>query len=69
LTTAEPDEGAGARLIDHALGLKWNTISQTAKKAAKTFLHDSLCVGVAGAKAPNADAIFSVAQTLTPSPG
>jgi 2-methylcitrate dehydratase PrpD len=63
LTTAEPDEGAGALLIDHALGLGWNAISQAAKSAAKTFLHDSLCVGVAGAKAPNADAILSVAQT------
>jgi 2-methylcitrate dehydratase PrpD len=31
--------------------------------AAKTFLHDTLCVGAAGAKAPNADAIMRVAQT------
>jgi 2-methylcitrate dehydratase PrpD len=61
--SAEPDAGAAGLFIDHALGLSWGAISDAAKKAAKTFLHDSLCVGVAGAKAPNADAILSVART------
>ena len=63
MTTAQPAEGAAGLLIDHALGLTWDAISDAAKQAAKTFLHDTLCVGVAGAKAPNADAILSVAQT------
>jgi len=60
---SEPGEGAAGAFVDHALGLSWDAISEAAKTAAKTFLHDSLCVGVAGAKAPNADAILSVAQT------
>ncbi len=64
MTTAqEPAEGAAGRFVDHALGLDWEAISQPARKAAKTFLHDTVCVGAAGAKAANADAILSVAQT------
>jgi 2-methylcitrate dehydratase PrpD len=62
-TPVEPAEGAAGLFIDHALGLTWDAISDAAKKAAKTFLHDSLCVGVAGARAPNADAILGVART------
>jgi 2-methylcitrate dehydratase PrpD len=63
LTTTDPDAGAAGLFVDHALGLSWDAISDAAKKAAKTFLHDSLCVGVAGARAPNADAILGVART------
>ena len=63
MTTTEPVEGAAGRLVDHALGLKWESISTEARKASRTFLHDTLCVGAAGAKAPNADAILNVAQT------
>ncbi len=55
-------EGAAGALVDHALGLSWADIGVDARQAAKTFLHDSLCVGVSGAVAPNADAILSVAQ-------
>jgi 2-methylcitrate dehydratase PrpD len=60
---AELAEGAAGYFVDHALGLTWDAISDAAKQAATTFLHDSLCVGVAGAKAPNADAILAVAKT------
>jgi 2-methylcitrate dehydratase PrpD len=61
-TPHEPAEGAAGRFVDHALGLQWDSISPTARKAAKTFLHDTLCVGAAGARAANADAILKVAQ-------
>ncbi len=51
------------RFVDHVLGLEWAAIDAPARAAAKTFLHDSLCVGAAGARAPNADAILAVART------
>ncbi len=43
------------RLVDHALSVEWSAISPEAQRAALNFVHDSLCVGVAGAKAPYAD--------------
>jgi 2-methylcitrate dehydratase PrpD len=61
LTTAAPAEGAAGRLVDHALGLAWGDIPEAARTRAKLLLHDTLCVGVAGAFAPNAQAIRSVA--------
>ena len=58
--------GAGAnpseRLVDHALSLRWSDVDQAAQAAARTFLHDSLCVGVAGRNAPFADAVLSAAR-------
>ena len=48
--------------IDHALGLTWEAIPAPARQAARTFLHDSLCVGVAGRNAPHADDILRAAQ-------
>jgi 2-methylcitrate dehydratase PrpD len=63
LTAAsEPAEGAAGAFIDHALGLAWAHIGPDARLAARTFLHDSLCVGVAGSVAPNAEAILRVAR-------
>jgi len=59
----ELPEGLAARFVDHALGLGWDEISDPARKAARTFLHDTLCVGAAGAKAPNADAVLAVARS------
>ena len=59
---APSPEGAAGALVDHALGLQWRDQSAAAQTAAKTFLHDTLCVGVAGSRAPNADAILSVAR-------
>ncbi len=63
--SAEPDLSAGAadRFVDHALGLTWDSVSPAAREAAKTFLHDTLCVGVAGSVAPNAAAILAVAKS------
>jgi 2-methylcitrate dehydratase PrpD len=55
--------GAAAHFVDHALSLDWDTLSEDVRVAAKAFLHDTLAVGVAGARAPNADAILAVAQT------
>lgn len=52
----------GERLIDHALSLRWTDVDAAAQAAAKTFLHDSLCVGVAGRNAPFADAVLSAAR-------
>lgn len=49
--------------IDHALGLEWDVIPQAARQAARTFLHDSLCVGVAGRNAPHAGDILRAAQS------
>jgi 2-methylcitrate dehydratase PrpD len=59
---ASPGDATG-RFVDHALGLDWAAIAEPARLAAKTFLHDSLCVGAAGARAPNSDAILSVARS------
>lgn len=60
---ADLSDGAADQFVDHALGLNWADIPQAARDAAKTFLHDTLCVGVAGSVAPNAAAILSVAQS------
>ena len=49
-------------LIDHALTLRWSDVPETARTAARTFLHDSLCVGVAGRNAPFADAVLTAAR-------
>ncbi len=51
------------QFVDHALGLTWDAIDPAGQAAAKAFLLDTLCVGVAGAVAPNAAAILSVART------
>jgi 2-methylcitrate dehydratase PrpD len=53
--------GAAGLFVDHALTLPWEAIPERARTAAKTFLHDTLCVGVAGSVAPNADAILALA--------
>jgi 2-methylcitrate dehydratase PrpD len=49
-------------LIDHALSLRWADIADEARARAKTFLHDSLAVGVAGRNAAHADAVLAIAQ-------
>jgi 2-methylcitrate dehydratase PrpD len=48
-------------LIDHALAAEWADLPPAAQQAARTFLHDTICVGVAGANAPYADAICAAA--------
>ena len=57
------DAGAAGTLVDHALSVRWDRLPAKARTAAKTFLHDTLCVGAAGAAAPNADAVLGVART------
>ncbi len=55
--------GAADAFVDHALTLAWDAIPEGARAAARTFLHDTLCVGVSGSVAPNADAILAVAKS------
>ncbi len=50
-------QNAAESLVDHALGLRWEALGADARSAAATFLHDSLAVGVAGARAPYADRV------------
>jgi 2-methylcitrate dehydratase PrpD len=54
--------GAADILIDHALGVTWAALPASARQMTRTFLHDTLCVGVAGRSAPNADRVWSAAQ-------
>jgi 2-methylcitrate dehydratase PrpD len=58
----EPSAGAEARLAAHALGLDWRRVPEAARGAATLFLHDTLCVGVAGAATPGARAVLQVAR-------
>jgi 2-methylcitrate dehydratase PrpD len=48
--------------IDHALGLEWSALPARTQIAAKAFLYDTICVGVAGAKAPYAEALGEVVK-------
>ncbi len=61
--TPAKEAGAAGAFVDHALGLRWEDIAAADRRAAKTFLHDTLCVGVAGARAPYADAVLAVASS------
>jgi 2-methylcitrate dehydratase PrpD len=61
--TPTSDAGAAGAFVDHAQGLRWEDIASADRQAAKTFLHDTLCVGVAGAAAPYADAVLAVASS------
>ena len=49
-------------LVGHALGLQWASLPTNAQQAARTFLHDTICVGVAGRNAANADKVFEAAR-------
>lgn len=49
-------------LAERALALHWTHIDAAARQAAKTFLHDTLCVGAAGARAPLADPVVAAAM-------
>ena len=53
---------AAEGLIDHALALRWSSVSETDRAAARIFLHDTLCVGAAGARAMHADAVLAIAR-------
>ncbi len=52
---------ASLDLAHHALGLRWEDLPVPTREAAKTFLHDTLAVGMAGVNAPYADQIFAAA--------
>jgi len=45
---------AKGAIASHAVRLNWEAIDGPARLAAATSLHDSLCVGIAGAQAPQA---------------
>ena len=42
---SNPSANPSERLVDHALSLRWSDVDPGARTAARTFLHDSLCVG------------------------
>ena len=46
----------------HALTTRYDDLSQAAKEAAKTFILDTLGVGIAGRNAAYADAVFAAAK-------
>ncbi len=49
-------------LAERALDLTWADIDAPVRAAANTFLHDTLCVGAAGARAPLADNVLAAAR-------
>jgi 2-methylcitrate dehydratase PrpD len=53
---------ASLRLVEHALGLEWETIPEPARAAARFFLADTLAVGAAGRHAAHADAVLAMVQ-------
>jgi 2-methylcitrate dehydratase PrpD len=52
---------ATATLVAHALSRDWAALPPDTQKAARAFLYDSICVGVAGRNAPNADRVWRLA--------
>ncbi|WP_419814500.1 MmgE/PrpD family protein [Glacieibacterium sp.] len=53
---------ASRRFVDHALATEWGELAPATQAAARTFLHDTLAVGIAGRNAPFADSVFAAAQ-------
>lgn len=49
---------ASARFADHARTTRWSDLPDHARTMARTFLHDSIAVGVAGAAVPMSDAVL-----------
>jgi len=49
-------------LAAHALSIEWQGLSMAAQAAARTFLHDTIGVGVAGRNAVHADAVAALAM-------
>jgi len=49
-------------LIDHALGIDWTAVSLAGRTATLDLLDDTLCAGVAGARAAHADSVLAVAR-------
>lgn len=53
---------AAYHLAVNAGALRWASIPDAARTAATTFLHDTLCVGIAGRRAPYADAVLAATR-------
>ncbi len=53
---------ASARFANHARTTRWSDFPDTARTMARTFLHDSIAVGVAGAAVPMSDAVLRAAS-------
>ncbi len=53
---------ASAVFADYVESLQWASLDELSKHRAQLFLHDSLAVGLAGKKAPYADALFAAAS-------
>lgn len=49
------------RIAAHALAVDWHRLPPAAQAAARTFLHDTICVGVAGRNAANAERVWAAA--------
>jgi 2-methylcitrate dehydratase PrpD len=49
-------------LVDHALALRWEAVPDDVRTMARTFLHDSLAVGIAGRNAAHADGVLAMVQ-------
>ena len=53
---------ASAVFADYVASVQWASLNELSKHRAQLFLHDSLAVGLAGIKAPYADALFATAS-------
>jgi len=53
---------ASAVFADYIVSVQWASLNELSKHRAQLFLHDSLAVGLAGTKAPYADALFAAAS-------
>ncbi|MBB5687703.1 MmgE/PrpD family protein [Sphingobium boeckii] len=53
---------AASILADHALGVEWSELPDSARRAALNFLHDTLVVGIAGRNAPLAESAYAAAR-------
>lgn len=53
---------AAQRFADHAVNTRFDDLSPQAIQAAKTFILDSIGVGIAGSSAPGADGLLAVAR-------
>jgi len=56
---------ASQAIAEHIGALKWEALDLPTRQCAKYFLHDSLCVGIAGAHAPLADNVMRAVQQWT----
>ena len=59
------DSHAAQRLLQHVLSVQWDLLPEQAQEAAKNFLHDTLCVGIAGRFAPDTERIWKAVQGWT----